>query len=496
LVAKLLDCPAVRTRRIDIYIYCSAVAAIGILGPPVPLYWDSFGYVVQAMTGQVGGLGLGRPLFVLVSHALAMLWFAFRGSAAHLEPVLRMWWAIVTCLAAPLTWRLARRAGLTYRASALAGLAVAVSPAMAHVGGSVLTDGPATAMCVLASLLGVQAILDSWEAMPSPGRRAIGLAIGAGVVVGVAIGLREQSILGAAGLALLLPIARREDRRLLAAAMAVACVLVVAVPMLVIWLIEPGYAATIRTWLLGMAHDRAAMTFGWRDAGLFALWVLSLGPVVAIAAAIAWCRPTSPMWRAGGALFAISVPALAQLALTVAFRGISYSPRFMLPAFPCAVAIPGAWAIDRWVGRSRRHFVAACLLIVLPLVIGAPVVRERSAPVIAAIRTLPELLAVVPPTSVVVTGQPCPEIALEQAIAAHDQPGRPAPDWQPVCPGWAWPSDLTARLDGARLANRTVVLDLRPTSWIGSEQQAALRQIMQYAFAPPTDARPPLILWR
>src|SRR5262249_29035256 len=164
----------------------------------------------------------------------------------------------------------------------------------------------------------------------------------------------------------------------LAGAMAIACVLVVAVPMLVIWITDPGYAATIRTWLLGMAHDRAAMTFGLRDAGLFALWILSLGPVVAVAAAVAWCRPSSPGWRAGGALFAISVPALAQLALTVAFRGISYSPRFMLPAFPCAIAIPGAWAIDRWIGRSRRHFAAACLLIVLPLVIGAPVVRERS----------------------------------------------------------------------------------------------------------------------
>ena len=485
-----------RTRRIDIYIYCSAVAAIGILGPPVPLYWDSFGYVVQAMSGQVGGLGFGRPLFVLVSHAIAGTWFGFGGAAVHLEPVLRMWWAIVTCLAAPLTWRLARRAGLTYRASALAGLAVAVSPAMAHVGGSVLTDGPATAMCVLASLVGVQAILDSWEALPSPGRRAIGLAVAAGVAVGVAIGLREQSILGAAGLALLLPIARREDRGVLAGAMAVACVFVVAAPMLVIWLTEPGYVSTIRTWLLGMAHDRAAMTFGWRDGGLFVLWILSLGPAVAIAAAIAWCRPSSPMWRAGGALFAISVPALAQLAVTVAFRGISYSPRFMLPAFPCAVAIPGAWAIDRWIGRSRRHFVAACLLIVLPLVVGAPVVHEQSAPVIAAIRTLPELLAAVPPTSVVVTGQPCPEIALDRAIVAHDSPYAPAPDWQPVCPGWAWPADLPARLDAARLVNRTVVLDLRPTSWIGKEQQAALRQIMQYAFSPPTSNRPRLLLWR
>jgi hypothetical protein len=486
----------VRTRRIDIYIYASAVAAVGILGPPVPLYWDSFGYVVQAITGQVGGLGLGRPVFVLLSHALAAVWFRLGGSATHLEPILRMWWAMVAALAAPLTWRLARRAGLTYRASALAGLAVAVSPAMAHVGGSVLTDGPATAMCVLASLLGVQAMLDSWDAEPSPGRRALALAAGAGVAIGVGIGLREQSILGAAGLALLLPIARREDRLLLGGVMAITCVLVVAVPMLVIWLTEPGYSSTIRTWLLGMAHDRAAMTFGWRDAGLFALWILSLGPVVAVAAAFAWGRPTSPVWRAGGALFAISAPALVQLAVTIAFRGISYSPRFMLPAFPGAIAIPGAWAIDRWIGRSRRHFVAACLLIVMPLIVAAPIVGGQSAPAIAAIRTLPELLAAVPPTAVIVTGQPCPEIAYQRTIVAHDVPRAQVPDWQPVCPGWAWPNDLAARFDAARRDNRVVVLDLRPTSWLGAEQQAALREITAYAFAPPTADRPRLILWR
>ena len=99
------------------------------------------------------------------------------------------------------------------------------------------------------------------------------------------------------------------------------------------------------------------MTFGWSDASLYLLWILSLGPVVVIAALSAWARRSSPVWRVRGALFAVSAPAILQLLIAAAFRGISYSPRFLLPGFPAALAIPGAWAIDRAVGESRTQFV-------------------------------------------------------------------------------------------------------------------------------------------
>lgn len=485
-----------RTRRVDIYIYLSAAAAMALVAPLGPLYWDSFGYVSQAMSGHVGGLGFGRPVFILVSHVLAWCWFAIGGSAAHLEPVLRVFWAAVSCCTAPLTWRLARRAALTVRASAMAGLSVAVAPAMAHAGGAVLTDGPATAACVLASLLALEAVLESWDARPSPGRRALTLAAAAGLVAGLAIGLREQSIFSAGTLALLLPIARRGDRWPLGLAMAAAGTAVVAVPMLFVWLTEPGYLDTIRTWLQGMARDRAAATFGWRDAGLFLFWIASLGPVVALASISAWTR-RGPMWRLGGALFAVAAPALLELVVALGARGISYSPRFLLPVLPGAFAIPGAWAIDRWIGGSRVRFAVATAAIAFPLVVAAPTLREGSAPLLATLHSLPSMLARVPPTAVIVTGQQCPAIALERAIVAHDSPSLPVPDWQAVCPGWAWPADLAARLDDAQRDGRAVVLDLRPTSWIGDEQHSALAEVQNYsrAIAASGDARD-VIVWQ
>jgi hypothetical protein len=487
----------VRTWRADLYLYCSAAAAIAILAPPVSLYWDSFGYVVQAITGQVGGLGLGRPLFILISHGLALLWFAVGGSAAHLEPVLRLAWAAVSCAAAPLTWRLARRASLSARAAAFAGLAVAVSPAMAHVSGSVLTDGPATSLCLLASLLGVHAILDSGEAHAVPGRRSVRLAAGAGIAIGVAIGLREQSVLGAAGLAFLVPLARPTDRWRLAGTMLLAAALVVAGPILFVWATQPGYVDTIRTWLRGMAHDREVMTRGWRDVGLFALWLLAMGPAVTVAAATAWARPRGSVWQLGGVLLAVSAPALAQLVLAAGFRGISYSPRFLLPAFPGALAIPGAWAVDRWIGRSRARVLVTAACLVVPLIVAAPYVQARAAPLVATLQNLPGRLAELGPTAVIVTGQPCPAIALDRAILAHDAPSSPGPTWQAICPGWAWPKPIAPRLDEARRGGRLVVLDLRPTSWIGAEQQAALGEITAYQRVVASGGTAPtLIVWR
>jgi hypothetical protein len=469
---------------------------MALVAPAGPLYWDSSGYVGQAISGHVGGLGFGRPVFILVSHVLARTWFALGGSAAHLEPVLRIFWSAVSCTTAPLTWRLARRAALTVRASAMAGLAVAVSPAMAHSGGAVLTDGPATAACVLAGLLSLEAVLESWDARLALGRRALTLAAAAGAVTGLAIGLREQSVFSLGMLALMLPIARRGDRWPLGLAMGVGATVVVAAPMLLVWLNEPDYLGTIQTWLIGMARDRAATTFGWRDAPLFALWIAALGPVVAYAAVSAWGR-RGPMWRAGGALFAVAAPSLVQLGLAPVVRGISYSPRFLLATLPGAVAIPGAWALDRWIGGSRLRFAAATVGIAFPLVVAAPVLRAQQAPLLATFQALPSMLARVPPTAVIVTGQPCPVIALERAIIAHDSPSVPVPDWQAVCPGWAWPPDLVGRLDAASRDERAIVLDLRPTSWIGAEQQAAFAEVQSYAqaAAPRADPRQ-IIVWR
>jgi len=131
---------------------CVTSAAVGTHGI---LYWDAGDYVTLAINGGRSGLFLGRPLFLLISHAIV------QGiDPAWAEPVLRWFWTLVGALAAPAMAVLAVRLGLTRSAAWLAGAMVAVSPSFAHTAHQVLTDAPALALSIaaLAAAAGGQAI--------------------------------------------------------------------------------------------------------------------------------------------------------------------------------------------------------------------------------------------------------------------------------------------------------------------------------------------------
>lgn len=151
------------------------------IGPRAPLYWDSLNYVEQALTGRVGGLLLGRPLFVLASHLATRVALSPSGASAwSIELLLRHAWLAFAALAAPLAAALARRVGLSPRAAWIAELLVALSPAGAHTRDAVLTDGAATAMVLLALVV-------------RAGGTSAATVLGSGALVGLAFGLREQA---------------------------------------------------------------------------------------------------------------------------------------------------------------------------------------------------------------------------------------------------------------------------------------------------------------
>ncbi len=475
-------------------LYAAALTAALVMAPRTPVYWDTFGYVLQALTGQVGGLGLGRPVFVLASHGLASAWLAAGGSPWTIEPLLRGFWMAVSCAAAPLTWRLALACGLKRRAALWAGLAVACSPAMAQVGGTLLTDGPAVTFLLLGCLWGVGAVRQD----ASRAAASVWLALGAGAALGLAAGVREQSILNLAVFALLIPLAPRAARWRIAFAMTLACGVMVVAPVAWAAATESGYVGTVRAWLVFVAQERARKPYRWQDAAVFAAWVLALGPVVAVAAARVWTRAAFGLWRVRSALFAIAVPALVQLLWLSAYQDIAYSPRYLLSALPGALAIPGALGLDAWIGGSRRRIAAVAAAFVLPILVAAPILQWRGAPLEATIRDWPSRLMSAPDGSAIVSGQPCAAVPLVQALAVRAGDRSPdAPDWQPICPGWGWPADLTARLDRVVRDGRPVVIDLRPASWVGAEQQAARSQAERYVRGhAPLEQRGVLIVWR
>jgi hypothetical protein len=456
------------------------------------VYWDSAGYVQQAITGQIGGLALGRPVFVLVSHGLALVHRALGASPWGLARFLQVFWLCVSAFAAPLTFLLARECGLAGRAAFFAGLAVAVSPALAHANGAVLTDGPALAATCFGLLLALRALNPAREV-----GHPLRWGLAGGAVLGLAFGLREQSVAQIAVCVLALFVAPRPRRVPFLVGTVLGLVCATFPP--VVWTArtQPDYAAMVWGWVEAMRRERGQYAHGSGNLLAYGGWLLALGPVAALAAAAAWVRYFKDLVSPRrGLAFAVCLPALAQMVLLAGYQDIGYSPRFLLQALPGALAIPAGLLLDRIARTSRRRAMVVLAALVLPTAIAAPIVSARERSLVESLASLPDDLRKLPGRSVLVTGQLCESVRLAQAIALRDTLAwqSPRPEWQAICPGWGWPADLSERLAGERARGATVVLDLRPSSWRGADQARDLGEVAHWVRQHKGDEG--IVLWR
>jgi hypothetical protein len=438
------------------------------MGSDGPVYWDSFPYVTQALTGEIGGLGLGRPVFAIVSQWVADGWLAVGGSVWDLEPVLRWWWAAVTALSAPMTIALAREVGLSTPGARLAGMLVASSPALAHAGFAVLTDGPALPM-VLAAV---------WYALKVRTDGRVVDAVWVGLWLGFAVGIREAAlvtgliVLSASGVQTWL-----HWRRFFAAIITAA--LVIGLPMAWAAYSTPWYGESITSWMAGLDHDRHLQRWGLFEIGMLTAWVFSLNPFgVLVAGAASWRPGTMPpqvrrLWW----------PALVVLLLMCTYHSATYSPRYLLIAFPMAVAIPAAWWLERRLLTTslRRSVVVAVLMCQVPA--ATLLIRWNDAPLLAVAGSMPGIVTELPADSVIVTGLACPAVPMirEQHNRASSDAGGGMAAWEAVCPGWSWPADADGAFEEVLARGQLLVLDLRAEAWRGDEQLRALDQVRAFA---------------
>lgn len=296
--------------------------------------------------------------------------------------------------------------------------------------------------------------------------------------MGLACGVRETAVLNVAILGLILFLAPRAARIRLVAVAVSALAVVGAIPVLWAFLHQPGYIAMIQAWRESMAAHRLEKTYGLRDLGFAIVWTSTFGPATFVAACLALCRePRRLLLMPGTMAFAVVAPSIAQLIFFGGYLDISYSPRYLLAALPGALAIPAAITFDR-VAATRRKAVEVLLALALPVILATPIIRARESGVVQGLRDLGPMTATLSDRAVIVTGQMCPGIAWLKVQIKHET-GR-EPGWETVCPGWAWPADLAARLDRAVSENRALVFDLRPGSWVGAEQRAAFDQMNRY----------------
>ncbi len=463
--------------------WLGAILCIVWVAPWGPLYWDSFGYVTQAVTGQVGGLFFGRPLFILLSHEIFSLAERANVSLDSVEPLLRGVWTAVSALSVVCTLVLVRSLGYNATTARWSALAMLTSPAYLHASGAVLTDGPALTAILLSTWL-------SLRGAQSAKQHTVSMLwfLSAGVVLGLAFGLRESSVFHALSLVgIALCLWRTESWR--ASMRAVGwCVLglVLTSALILQWAHEqPGWLSTVHNWQSAMQRERAQHPYSLRDTAMYVVWLFALGPV-ALVAAIAQLRKWSVNRSTDRSLNALMIVVVAgvsvlELLLLGVYQDIGFSPRYLLPTLSGAIALPAGVYFASYLQRPVAKRVVAGLMI-LVVVIAGPALRWQQRSLRRAIDATSSRLRTAAPSSVVVTGQVCPAVQLATRLARVQarRDGMALPQWTTVCPGWDWPDDLQRVLDGHRAAGKTVIVDLRESVWVGARQREALAQAQNY----------------
>ncbi|MDP3274954.1 MAG: phospholipid carrier-dependent glycosyltransferase [Deltaproteobacteria bacterium] len=463
------------TRLEHLGLWVLAAALYAWISPDGLLYWDSFGYVSQCAQGQVGGLMLGRPLFVLLGHTIARITGLFSVDLAHLEPTLRAVCTLTAALSAPLTAALALSLGTSRAASRWAGLVVAASPAIAHAAGAVLTDGPALS-ATLAALCVAQRAQHArhW--------------LFAGALFALSVGLREPSI-SFGSVLVAIACAQERTTRVRALLLISLGFLLLAVPTLAWCWGQPGWRESVLAWRVAMARERLEPRSLLRDGAIYLGWLFALGPVALFAALRGWSqfRALLGSWRE--ARFWVCTLSLAQLILLAFYQDISFSPRYLMAAFPGAIALVAGLVLAQV--RTRAVTVAWVAAVLAPALIAGPVLRRREAPLRSVIDSVPARLAHVATDTVIVTGQACPAVQLRRTIERIrlQNHSELQPRWVTVCPGWSWPNDLSQALAAHCTAGRPVLVDLRPQSYVGERQQRALATLTQWAERVRSDPR-------
>jgi hypothetical protein len=357
---------------------------------------------------------------------------------------------------------------------------------MAHASGQVLTDGPAVSALLGSTWCALRANHDDGA------RGAIGW-LAAGALLGAAVVLREPSIAHALVLFALISLAPK-GRRTRSVLIATGAMMLVAGLSLVWAARQPGWAESVRAWAAAMRRERAEYPYSLRDFAMYLAWLLALGPVTFVAAIDGWVSMRAHLASHRRALLAVAGGSLAQLIALGAYQDIAFSPRYLLGAMPGAIALPAALSLARRASSTVRSALIVALMALIVLITGIAL-RERERPLRTAIDTVAERLRAERGERVIVTGQLCPAVQMEQrfeqvrAAHSHRTPVRIVT----VCPGWGWPANLQSVLDAHLAAGRVVIADLRESVWIG-ERQLRARAELEAWVRQRTDPR--VRVWR
>jgi len=343
-----------------------AVAAVSFLlyfwrRAPFAGQWDSFDYLKETVAHQLSPLGFGRPVFVGCNIAIwEALRAIFRLEPQQVEPVALGAVILTGAAAVYLFSRLARQV-LPADAARMALLALALSPTYAFYSGTVMTEAP-----MLFALIGAASIL--WGAERAPHFAA---DVAAGVLFGIAFGIREQALLLFPAFLWISWVRRPGGRVRLQSLLVFAgtAFLSVITPVAILYLANPpAFAARMKAWLAAIPTGPSHF---WMNVQASLLWTVAACPAawLAVAGACVWRLSQIGKPRLTMPAVGLSKPAgvagvLLCLALPVAAlwrdADVQIHPRYALIVLPAA-SIVAAALYRRWAPSKSAVVVWAVL---------------------------------------------------------------------------------------------------------------------------------------
>lgn len=421
--------------------------------------WDSFDYVKQIVTHRLSDLAFGRPVFIGVN---VIVWEAAR-RLFRLEPLavgqVALAVVIVSGVAGVLLFRRLARNVLSPHAARLAVAAFLLSPVYAVYAGSVMTEVPMLVLVLASAVL-------LWEGDENP--RALRL-IGAGLLFGASIGIREQALFLGPALAWILlvriPAGAVRSRALLF--FGVASFAATTAPILWLYLDDPvGFAVRTRVWLSAIPTGE---THFWRNVQATAIYTFLLAPAAWAAVPAAFTRRSRPD-RGTAEAIQIPHPVLAVISclmipVAILWRDadVQIHPRYLLPALP-AVAILCAAVCARRLS-TLRGTLAWCLLHVLFFSAAQIVMQPLRSMQREKRHYAQRVVESVKGEALLIAGAYSPVFDYYRAVGIR-------PGWRIVWSGWGWDSrEVESRIENAKASRLPVYVCDGPWAWLYFEEQ-------------------------
>jgi hypothetical protein len=438
--------------------------------------WDSFDYLKQIFTHRLSDLGFGRPVFIGFN---VVLWESFK-HVFNLRPfrIEALVMAEVLLLGAlgVLAFRSLTRQTLPSSASRLAVPALLLAPMYAFYSGSIMTEVP-----MLVALVTAAALL--W---PADSHRQTLRDLAAGVMFGLAIGVREQAVTMGAGYLWILW-SRREGvhgRLRSMSLFGAAAALVGAGPVAVLYLQDPpAFQHRMQIWLQAIPMGRVHF---WRNlqasllytvAACPAAWLLALGAgiryrlkgVTLVPPAVG-TEGRHEAKRPAPVTSVLSSPAIGMLCfllLPVALlwrdADVQIHPRYALIVLPPAILLCAALYV-RWAPSPRA--ATTWILVHLSIFGIAQVGLQPLRYLMKEKRDYAQLVReAVPGEGLLIPGGYSPIMDYYRALGDR-------PQWEILWSGWGWEGRTAeAAVRAAWSHNTPVYLCRGPAGWIYFEDE-------------------------